>query len=102
VITPLQLPAVVTEVTARRVADFLHGFLKPHAVAFYVGVLGLANDHDRLANIADYILAHGLKKITTRDVARGDRSMRGLKKHETDAIFEQLEPDAVPRETATP
>jgi hypothetical protein len=48
-----ELPAVVTEATARRVADFLHGFLKPHAVAFYVGVLGLSNDHDRLANVAD-------------------------------------------------
>ncbi len=72
-------------------ADFLHGFLKPHAVAFYVGVLGLSNDHDRLANVADYILAHKLERITNRDVARGDRSMRGLKKYETEAIFEQLE-----------
>jgi hypothetical protein len=86
-----ELPAVVTEATARRVADFLHGFLKPHAVAFYVGVLGLSNDHDRLANVADYVLAHKLERNTNRDVARGDRSMRGLKKHETEAIFEQLE-----------
>ena len=86
-----ELPAVVTDDTARRVADFLHDFLFPHAMAFYANVLGLSNDHDRLANVADYILAHALKKITTRDVARGDRSMRGLKKHETDAIFEQLE-----------
>ena len=86
-----ELPALVIESTARRVADFLHGFLKPHAVAFYVGVLGLSNDHDRLANVADFILAHKLERITNRDVARGDRSMRGLKKHETEAIFEQLE-----------
>jgi Protein of unknown function (DUF3987) len=86
-----ELPTIVTEDTARRVADFLHGFLKPHAIAFYVGVLGLANDHDRLANIADYILAHKLERISNRDVARGDRSMRGLKRHETEAIFEQLE-----------
>jgi Protein of unknown function (DUF3987) len=86
-----ELPAVVTEDTARRVADFLHNFLFLHAMAFYTNVLGLSNDHDRLANVADYILAHGLTKITTRDVARGDRSMRGLKKRETDAIFEQLE-----------
>ena len=86
-----ELPAVVTEDTARRVADFLHGFLKPHAVAFYMGVLGLSNDHDRLANVADYILAHKLERITNRDVPRGDRSMRGLKRHETEAIFEQLE-----------
>ncbi len=54
-------------------------------------MLGLANDHDRLANVADYILAHRLPRITNRDVQRGDRSMRGLKRHETEAIFEQLE-----------
>ena len=55
------LPAVVTEDTARRVAGFLHGFLLPHALAFYAGVLGLSNDHDRLADVADYILAHKLE-----------------------------------------
>ena len=54
-------------------------------------MLGLANDHDRLANVADYILAHKLERITNRDVQRGDRSMRNLKRHETEAIFEQLE-----------
>ena len=85
------LPAVITEDTARRVADFLHGFLLQHALAFYAGVLGLSNDHDRLANVADYILAHKLERITNRDVQRGDRSMRNLKRRETEAIFEQLE-----------
>ena len=86
-----ELPATVTENTARCVANFLHGFLLPHALAFYAGVLGLSNDHDRLANIADYILAHKLGQITNRDVQRGDRSMRGLKRYETEAIFEQLD-----------
>jgi hypothetical protein len=85
------LPAVITEATARRVAGFLHGFLLKHAVAFYVGVLGLSNDHDRLANVADYILAHKLERLTNRDIARGDRSMRGLVRRDTEAIFEQLE-----------
>ena len=55
------------------------------------GVLGLANDHDRLANVADYILAHKLERITNRDIQRGDRSMRDLKRRETEAIFEQLD-----------
>ena len=86
-----RLPAVITEATARRVADFLHGFLFPHAMAFYGSVLGLANDYDRLSNIADYILAHKLTHVTNRDVAHGDRSMRKLERHETTAIFEQLE-----------
>ena len=60
-------------------------------MAFYAGVLGLSNDHDRLANVADYILAHKLERITNRDVQRGDRTMRNLTRRETEAIFEQLE-----------
>ena len=44
------LPATISEATAQRVKGFLHGFLLPHALAFYVGVLGLSNDHDA-ANI---------------------------------------------------
>ena len=85
------MPPVVTEDMARRVASFLHGFLLKHALSFYISVLGLANDHDRLANVADYILAHRLERITNREVQRGDRSMRGLKRYETEAIFDQLE-----------
>ena len=53
-----KLPQVVSEDTARRVADFMDHFLRPHAVAFYCGVLGLADEHDRLASVAGYILAH--------------------------------------------
>jgi hypothetical protein len=86
-----ELSSIVTGDIARRVADFLHGFLKPHAIAFYVNVLGLANDHDRMVNVADYILAHGLTRVTNRDVQRGDQTMRDLERRETDAIFEQLE-----------
>jgi hypothetical protein len=81
----------VTEDTARRVADFMDRFLRPHALAFYCGVLGLADDHDRLAAVAGYILAHRLEKVTNRDVQRGDRSMRRLTRRDTDEVFEQLE-----------
>jgi hypothetical protein len=85
-----ELPATVTEGTAQRVADFLHRFLLPHALAFYSGVLGLSDDHDRLASIAGYILAHKPDRITNRDVQRGDRKMRGLKEYETRPLMEQL------------
>jgi len=84
------LPATVTEATAQRVADFLHGFLIAHAIAFYSGVLGLSDDHDRLTAIAGYILTHKLDRITNRDVQRGDRTMRGLKDHEIRPLLEQL------------
>jgi hypothetical protein len=77
--------------TAERVARFLHEYLFRHAVCFYMGLLGLSDDHDRLTAVAGYILARKLKVITRRDVQRGDRSMRGLNKYDTDKIFNQLE-----------
>jgi hypothetical protein len=81
----------VSEDVAHRVAKFMHSFLLPHARAFYASAFGLSDDHDRLTAIAGYILARKLDVITTRDVARGDRSMRKLERAETDRIFEQLE-----------
>jgi hypothetical protein len=86
-----KLPASISADTAERVAKFMHEFLLPHALAFYSGVLALADDHDRLSAVAGYILARGLERITTRDVARGDRTMRRLSRQDTNAVFEQLE-----------
>jgi hypothetical protein len=88
---PDGLPCTVTADTAERVAKFMHQFLLRHALAFYAGVLDLSDDHDRLAAVAGYILAHKLERVTNRDVARGDRTMRRLTRRETDSVFEQLE-----------
>ena len=84
-------PPVVTGDTAKRVARFMHEFLFAHAVSFYAGTLGLSDDHDRLSAVAGFILAHKLERITNRDIQRGDRTMRRLKRYDTDSIFEQLE-----------
>jgi hypothetical protein len=88
---PGKLTTVISEDTARRVGRFLHGFLLPHALAFYAGILGLSNDHGRLTAVAGYILAQGLDKITNRDIQRGDRSMRGLGRRDTELVFDQLD-----------
>jgi hypothetical protein len=85
------LPPDIAEDTARRVADFMHHFMLPHALAFYAGVLGLADEHDRLAAVAGYILAHKLERVTNRDIARGDGTMRKLTRRDTEGVFEQLE-----------
>ena len=77
--------------TARRVADFLHGFLLGHASAFYNGTLGMSDDQDRLADIAGHILAHGLEIVTNRTVQRGCGTTRGLKDFEVHPLLEQLE-----------
>jgi hypothetical protein len=81
----------LSEAAAERVAKFLHQFLLPHAVAFYTSVFGLADEHDRLAAVAGYILARKLDIITSRDVQRGDSTMRGLKKREIEDVFHQLD-----------
>lgn len=85
------LPLEVTEATARRVADFLHGYILRHSLAFYAGIVGLAEDHDQLLEVAGYILAKRLDVITMRTLARGSRSMRRLTREEGGRIFEQLE-----------
>ena len=54
-------------------------------------MLGLSNDHGRLASVAGYILAHRLERVTNRDVQRGDRTMRGLERREIEAVFDQLD-----------
>ena len=51
----------------------------------------MSDDHDRLTAVAGYILARKLNWITNRDVQRGDRTMRGLKRHEIENIFHQLD-----------
>jgi hypothetical protein len=83
--------SALTEHTAQRVADFMHRFLLPHATAFYADMLELSDDHDRLTQVAGYILAKNLSRVTNRDVQRGSRVMRGLERLEIESIFEQLE-----------
>jgi DNA polymerase I-like protein with 3'-5' exonuclease and polymerase domains len=82
---------IITEHTACRVAGFMGRFLLPHATAFYAGMLALSDDHDRLTNVAGYILAKKLSRITNRDVQHGNRVMRGLERQEIENVFAQLE-----------
>lgn len=77
--------------TAQRAADFLHKFLMPHALAFYGGVLALADDFDAMTNLAGFILARKLDKVTNRIVNHGDRAMRRLKRHEIEALCDRLD-----------
>jgi Protein of unknown function (DUF3987)/Primase C terminal 2 (PriCT-2) len=84
-------PSYVDEDIAQRVADFMNNYLLQHAVAFYIGLLGMSDQHDRLLDVGGYILAHKLDALTTRDIQRGSRSMREMEKRDTDRIFEQLE-----------
>ncbi len=83
--------SIIKEDTARRASEFLEQFLFPHAVAFYVDILGMADRHDHVLATAGYILAHKLDTITIGEVRRGDRLMRGMDKDEARAVLEQLD-----------
>jgi hypothetical protein len=83
--------SVISEDTARRVAEFMQRFMLPHAAAFCTGVLELSDDHERLTKLAGYILAKKLGRISNRDVLAGVHSMRNLDRRETERIFQQLE-----------
>ena len=44
-----------------------------------------------LSDIAGYILARKLERITNRDVQRGSKGMRSLKQRDVEGLFEQLD-----------
>ncbi len=85
------LPVFVSESTAKRVAVFLSDYIMRHSLAFYAGVVGLADDHDALQDVAGYILANKLEAVTMRTLSRGSRAMRKITRDEGARIFEQLE-----------
>ncbi len=86
-----ELPLAVSGETARRVAEFLSGYLMRHSLCFYTNILGMADDHSNLQDVAGYILAHKLENVTMRTLQRGSRQMRRLTRDEGAKVFEQLE-----------
>jgi hypothetical protein len=84
------LAGVVTEDTASRVWRFLRTFIRPHQFAFFAGLLGLADDHERLQAIAGFILAKKLTRVAHRDAQRAARSLRGLDSRTITTLYEQL------------
>lgn len=85
------LPGTVTVETAERARQFLHGFLRPHAVAFYHDVLSVRDGGDQLTAVASFILAHGRERMTARDVQRGNSTMRGMSKDDVRDVMDRLE-----------
>jgi Protein of unknown function (DUF3987)/Bifunctional DNA primase/polymerase, N-terminal/Primase C terminal 2 (PriCT-2) len=87
----VEWPGNISGDVARRVADFLHGFLFKHAWAVYDGLMKLSDDHSRLVAVAGFILTQKLKRVTNRDIQRGCRSMRKMTARDVGPLFEQLE-----------
>lgn len=89
-INHLLIPDIITGATAARVAKFMHTFLQPHAISFFMGILGISPEQDELAATAGHILAHGLTEVKRRDIMRGDRKMRAMSYFEIDKVMQQL------------
>ena len=85
------LPVTISAATAAKVEKFLHDYIMKHSLAFYLGVIGLADDHDQLCDVGGYILAHKLETVTMRTLQRGSRQMRKITREEGGKIFEQME-----------
>jgi hypothetical protein len=81
---------VVSKDTAVRAGRFLHEFFLPHAMHFYIDLLGFSGDHDRLGAVAGFILAKKLTKITIRDVRRSVREMRKVSTKDAEEIMSKL------------
>lgn len=84
------LSGVIQDDTARRAANFLHRFLNRHALAFYINVAGLTDDHEIITDVAGYILTRKEERVSLRTLARGTRAMRRLTRFEGHQIFEQM------------
>jgi hypothetical protein len=54
-------------------------------------VLGLADNHDDVQNVANYILTHPeIKNLTHRVIGKGNRAMRRLKPNQRDDVLDRL------------
>lgn len=87
----LQPPAEVSGDTARRVAAFMERFLRPSAIAFYAGVLGLSAGHERLVDLATWIVGSGVDEVKPRDVQGASQSFRHVTADEVRLLCEKLE-----------
>ena len=85
------LPQEISEDTAGRVADFMAEFIRPSAIAFYAGVLGMSAGHEELIAIAALIVAKGMGEVTARDVQRSGQTLRHVTAEQFRAIVEKME-----------
>jgi hypothetical protein len=71
------IPELVSKATAQRSRRYLIEFVFPHARAFYGQVLAQSAADENAKWVAGYILAHGVKMITERDLNRTIQPLKG-------------------------
>lgn len=87
----LHPPREISGQTAQRVADFMERFIRPSAIAFYVGMLRYSDGHDELQSIASYIVANGLQLVVPRDVSKVSSNLKSYDADDIRRLFERLE-----------
>jgi hypothetical protein len=86
-----RVPETVSGDTAERVAQFMVRFIRPSAVAFYAGLLGMSAGHDRLLDLAAWIVAAKIDEVKARDVQRSGQTFRHVHADEVRLLCEKLE-----------
>lgn len=86
-----QPPAKISGNTAKRVAAFMEQFLRPSAIAFYAGMLGMSAGHERLVDLASWIVGAGVREVKARDVQSSSQSFRHVTADEVRLLCEKLE-----------
>jgi hypothetical protein len=84
-------PSEIPASTAERVARFMETFIRPSAVAFYAGMLGLSAGHEDLIALASWIVAKGLSEVKARDAQSSTQSLRHLTAEEVRTLCEKME-----------
>lgn len=86
-----QPPGEISGNTAERVATFMEQFLRPSAIAFYAGMLGMSAGHERLVDLASWIVGAGVREVKARDVQSSSQSFRHVTADEVRLLCEKLE-----------
>ena len=86
-----RVPETISGNTADRVAQFMVRFIRPSAVAFYAGLLGMSAGHDRLLDLAAWILAANVEEVRARDVQASGQAFRHVTADEVRLLCEKLE-----------
>lgn len=80
----------VSLATAERVGRLLYDYILRNDLCFYSGLLGLADNHDLVKDVAGYILARGLNDVRYRDLHRTTQQLKKTDHAMARRLFEQL------------
>lgn len=76
--------------TARRVKAFMLDFLLPHAIAFYLGIVGSSEIGKHLRKLAELCLTHESGEISNREFLQNWIGWRHCKPHDQETVINQL------------